>query len=231
MLLINSSIIPSATQFSHSVMSNSLPPHGLQHTRLPFPSPTPGAYSNSCQLSQWRHPTISSSVILFSSCLQSFPTSGSFPMSQLFPSGCQSIGASTSALVLPMNIQDWFPLGLPGLITLQCKGLSKESSPTPQFKSINSSVLSFLYGPTLTSIHDCCKNHSFDSMDLCCQIMSLLFNKLSRFVKGFLSRSKCLSISWLHSPSAVILEPKNIKSVTFHFFPHLSTIHFIEFLS
>ena len=113
-----------------------------------------------------------------------------------------------------MNIQDWFPLGLPGLITLQCKGLSKESSPTPQFKSINSSVLSFLYGPTLTSIHDCCKNHSFDSMDLCCQIMSLLFNKLSRFVKGFLSRSKCLSISWLHSPSAVILEPKNINSVT-----------------
>ena len=126
----------------------------------------------------------------------------------------KNIGASTSALVLPMNIQDWFPLGLPGLITLQCKGLSKESSPTPQFKSINSSVLSFLYGPTLTSIHDCCKNHSFDSMDLCCQIMSLLFYKLSRFVKGFLSRTKCLSISWLHSPSAVILEPKNINSVT-----------------
>ena len=96
-------------QFSHSVMSYSLRPHGLQHIRLPCPSPTPGAYPNSCPSSQWCHPTISSSVIPLSSCLQSFPASGSFQMSQFFTSGGQSIGVSAS--VLPMNIQDWIPLG------------------------------------------------------------------------------------------------------------------------
>ena len=106
-------------------MSNSLRPHGQQHARLPSPSPSPGACSNSCPLSQWCHPTISSSVIPFPSCLQSFPASGSFLMSQLFTSGGQSIGASASASVLPMNIQDWFPLGLTGLISLQCKGFSR----------------------------------------------------------------------------------------------------------
>ena len=104
-------------QFSHSVVSDSLWPHGLQHTRLPCPSPTPGAYSNSCPSSQWCHPTISSSVIPFSSCLQSFPASGSFSMSQFFTSSGQSIRVSASASVLPMNIQDWFPLGLTGLIS------------------------------------------------------------------------------------------------------------------
>ena len=98
--------------FSHSVMPDSLWPHGLQHARLPCPSPSPGAWSNSCPLSQWYHPTISSSVIHFSSCLQSFPASRSFLMSQLFISGGQSIEASASASVLPMNIQDWFPLDL-----------------------------------------------------------------------------------------------------------------------
>ena len=102
-------------QFGHSVMYNSLPPHGLQHTRLPCPSPTPGACSNSCPSSQWCHPTISSSVVPFSSCLQSFPASGSFPVSQLFASGGQSIGASASASVFPMNIWDWFPLRLTDL--------------------------------------------------------------------------------------------------------------------
>ena len=112
-------------QFSHSVMFNSLWPHGLQHARLPYPSPAPGACSNSCPSSWWCHPTISSSVIPFSSCLQSFPSSGSFPMSQFFTSGGQSIGVSASASVLPMNIQDWFPLRLPGLISLQSKGLSR----------------------------------------------------------------------------------------------------------
>ena len=100
------------TQFSRSVVSNSLRPHGLQHTRPPCPSPSPGACSNSCPLSQWCHPTISSSIIPFSSCLQSFPASGSSPMSQFFTSGGQKTGASTSASVLPINIQDWFPLGL-----------------------------------------------------------------------------------------------------------------------
>ena len=149
-------------QFSHSVMSNYLWPHGLQHARLLCPSPTPRACSNSCPLSQWCHSTISSSVIPFSSHLQSFPASGSFQMSQLFTSGGQSIGVSASASVLPMNIQDWFPLRLSDLIFLQSKGLSRASSPTPQSKSINSSVLSLLYGPTLTSIHEDWKNHSFD---------------------------------------------------------------------
>ena len=112
-------------QFSCSVMSDFLQPYGLQHTRLPCPSPTPRACSNSHPSSWWYHPTISSSVIPFSSCLQSFPASGSFPRSQFFASGGQSIGTSASASVLPMNIQDWFPLGLTGLISLLSKGLSR----------------------------------------------------------------------------------------------------------
>ena len=115
--------------FSHSVVSDSLWSHGLQHARLPCPSPTPGACSNSCPSSQWCHPTISSSVIPFSSCLQSFPPSGSFPMSQFFPSGGQSIGVSASTSVLPMNIQDW-SLGWTGWISLQSKGLSRVFSNT-----------------------------------------------------------------------------------------------------
>ena len=101
----------SSVQFSHSLVSDSLRPHELQHARPPCPSPTPGVCSDSCPLSQWCHPTISSSVVPFSSCPQSFSALGSFPMSQLFVSGGQSIGASASASVLPMNIQDWFPLG------------------------------------------------------------------------------------------------------------------------
>ena len=111
--------------FSHSVVSDSLWHLGLQHTRLPCPSPTPGASSNSGPSSWWCHPTISSSVIPFSSCLQSFPASGSFLMSQLFISESQSTGASASASVLLINIQDWFPLGLTGLISLQSKGVSR----------------------------------------------------------------------------------------------------------
>ena len=150
-----------STQFSCSIMSDSLRPHGLQHSRLPCPKTSTGACSNSCPLSWWCHPPISSSVIPFSSCLQSCPASGSFPMSQFFPSGGQSIAASASTSVLPMNIQDWFPLGLTGLISLESKG-AQESSPMPQFKSINSSVLSLLYGPILTSIHNSWKNHNFD---------------------------------------------------------------------
>ena len=111
-------------QFSCSVVSNSLPPHGLQHTRLPCPSPIPRAYSNSCPLSQWCHPTISSSVVPFSSHLQTFPASESFQMSQLFASGTRSIRVSASTEVLPMNIQDWSPLRWTGWISLQSKGLS-----------------------------------------------------------------------------------------------------------
>ena len=140
-------------QFNHSVISDCLSPHGLQHTRIPCPSPTPRACSNSCPSSQWCHAIISSSVIPFSSCLQSFPASGSFQMSQFFASGGQSIGISASTSILPKNFQDLFLLGW--TVGSPCSPRdSQESSPTPQFKSINSWVLSFLYGPTLTSIHD-----------------------------------------------------------------------------
>ena len=115
---------PQSVQFSHSIMSDCLQPHGLQHARLPCPSPTPKACSNSCPSHQWCHPTISSSVIPVSSCPQSFPASGSFQKSQFFASGGWSIGVSASASVPPMNIQDWFPLGWTGWISLQSKGLS-----------------------------------------------------------------------------------------------------------
>ena len=158
----------SSAQFSHSVMSDSLRPHGLQHARLPCPSPTPRACSNSCPSSRWWHPTILSSVIPFSSCLQSFPASESFPVSQFFTSGGQSVGTSASTSVLLMNIHDWFPLGLTDWIYLHSKGLSRVFSNTT-VQNINSLVFSFLYSPTLTSIHDYWKNHSFDWMDLCQQ--------------------------------------------------------------
>ena len=114
-----------SVQFSRSVVFDSLQPHEPQHARLPCPSPTPGVHPNPCPLSQWCYPTISSSVIPFSSCPQSFPVSGSFQMSQLFASGGQSIGVSASASVLPVNFQDWFPLGWTGWISLQSKGLSR----------------------------------------------------------------------------------------------------------
>ena len=117
-------------QFSRPVVSDSLQPHGLLHTRLPCPSPTPGLYPNSCPSCQWCHSTFWSSVIPFSSCLQSFSASGPLQMSQFFASGGQSIGASASASVLPMNIQDWFPLGWTGWISLQSKGLSRVCSNT-----------------------------------------------------------------------------------------------------
>ena len=119
-----------SVQFNRSVMSDSLQPHGLKHARPPCPSSTPGVYSDSCPLSQWCHPTISSSVVPFSSCLQSFPASGSFPMSQFFTSGGQSFGASASTSICSMNIQDWFPLGWTGWISLQSKGLSRVFSNT-----------------------------------------------------------------------------------------------------
>ena len=140
----------SLLQFSCSAMSDTLWPHGLQHTRLPCPSSTPRACSNSSPSSCWCHPTISSSVVPFSFCLQSFPPSESFPMSKLFASGGQSIGVSASASVLTMNIPDWFPLGLTGLISLQSKGLSrvfsnntvqKTSKEFKEFKRIHRSIL------------------------------------------------------------------------------------------
>ena len=157
---IHSSGIAGGWLFSRSVVFT-LQPQGLQNAGLPCPSSFPRVCSNSCQLSQWFHPTISSSVVPFSSCLQSFVTLSSFPVNRLLTSGDQSIRASVSTSVLPMNMQDWFPLGLTGLISLQSKGLS-ESFLVPQFKSINSSAFSFLYTPNLTSIHDYWKNWSFD---------------------------------------------------------------------
>ena len=150
----------SLVQFSRLVMSDSLLPHELDHAR-PCPSPTARVCLNPCPLSWWCHPAISSSVIPFSSCPQSFPASGSLQMSQFFISGGQRIGVSPSTSDLPMNLQDWFPLGWTGWISYSPRD-SQESSPTSQFKSINSSALGFLYSPTLTSIHDYWKNHSFD---------------------------------------------------------------------
>ena len=168
-------------------------------------------------ISRWCHPTISCSVAPFSSCLQSFPPSRTFPMNQFFTSGGQSIGASAS--VLPMNIQDWFPLGLTGLTSLQSKD-SQECSLTPQFKSVNLSVLSFLYSPNVTSIHDYWKTIALTRQTFVGKIMSLLFNTLSRFVIAFLPNSKHLLILWLQSPSTVILEPRKIKFWhCFHCFP------------
>ena len=178
----------SSAQFSHSVVSDSLQPHGLQHARTPCPSPAPGACSNSCPLSRWCHRTISSSVVPFS-CLQSFPTSGSFLMSQFFTSGGQSIGALTSDL--PMNIQDWFPLGLTGLISLQSKGLSRVFS--------NTTVRKHQCFSTHLSLWSNYHIHTWllKNQDHCRKVMSLLFNMLSRFIKAFLPRSRRLLISGL----------------------------------
>ena len=180
-----------ALLFSGSVVSNSLWPHGLQHARLPCPSPSPRACSNFCPLSWWCHPTILPSVVPFSSCLQSFPASGSFLMSWLFTSGGQSVGALASASVLPVNIQDWFPLGLTAWISLQSKGLSRvfsnttlqkhqffSTQPSLWFKShIHMWLLEkpwlWLYGPLLAK------------WGLCFLII------LSRFVIAFLPRNKC----------------------------------------
>ena len=146
-------------QFSHSVMSDCLWRHELQHARLPCPSPVLRAYSNSYPSSQWCHPTISPSDVPFSSRLQSFPASGSFPMSRFFTSGGQSIGISPSASVLPMNIQDSFPLVLTGWIPLQSKGLSRVFSNTTVQKH---QFFGAQPSSTLTSIHDHWKNHSLD---------------------------------------------------------------------
>ena len=129
-------------------------------------SASPGVCSNSCPLTQWCYPTISSFVTSLSSCPQSFPASGSFPVNRFFASGSQRIGASASASVLSMDIQGWFPLGLT-CWSLCCPRDSQKSSPAPQFKSIYSLVLSLFYGPTLTSVHDYWKNHNFDYMELC----------------------------------------------------------------
>ena len=157
-LLLSSSV---GHQFSRSVVSDSLRPHESQHTRPPCPSRTPGVYTDPCSLSWWCHPTISSSVIPFSSCLQSFPASGSVQMNQFFASGGQTIGVQLQYQSFQWIFRTYFLED--GLVGSPCSPRhSQESSPTPHFKSINSSVLSFLHSPTLTSIHDHWKNHSLD---------------------------------------------------------------------
>ena len=204
----------SAVQFSHSVVSDFLWPHESQHAWLPCPSPTPKVYSNSCPLSRWCHPTISSSVIPFSSCPQTLPASGSFPMSQLVPWGGQNIGASASASVLPMNTQDWSPLGWTGWISLQSKGLSRVFSNTivqkHQFFQRSDFFTVQLSHPYMTTG----KTIALTRRTFVGKVISLLFNTLTRSVITSLPRSKHLLISWLQSPSAVILEPRKIKSAT-----------------
>ena len=152
-----------SVQFSRSVMSDSVRPHESQHSRPPCPSPTPEVHPNSCPLSQWCHPAISFSVVPFSSCLQSLPASESFLMSQPFAWGGQSTGVSASASFQRNPRVDLLQNGLVGSPCSPSD--SQESPPTPQFKRINSSMLSVLYSPTITSIHDYWKNHNFDYMD------------------------------------------------------------------
>ena len=185
--------------FSRSVVLP-LQPHGLQDARLWCPSLSLRVCSNSHPLNWWCQP--SQPLLPLSPPALNLSQHQSLFQWVTLRIRWQSIGAS--ALILPKNIQGCFPLGLIGLISLQSKGLPKESSPAPQFKSINCLVLSFLYGPILTSIHDCWKNHGFDYIS---KVVSLHFNRLSKFVKTFLPRSKHLLISWQQSSSAVILEP------------------------
>ena len=203
----------SSVQFNRSFMSHSLRPHGLQHARPPCPSPTPGVYSDSCPLSQWCHPTISSYVVPFSACPQSIPALGSFQMSQ---------SLHHVANILEFQIQhqsfqgtlraDLLQDGLVG--STSSPRDSQESSPRPQFKNINfwhsaffTVQLSYLYMTTGKTI-------ALPRWTFVGKVMSLLFNMLSSLVITFLPRSKCLLISWLQSPSSVILEPKKINSVT-----------------
>ena len=170
----------SSVQFSHSVVSNSLWPHALQHARLPYPSPTPGVYPNSCPLSQWCHPTVLSYILPFSYFPQSFPASGSFPMSWLFPSVGQSIGASASASVLPVNIQSWFPLGLTGLISLQeISGLQHHSSKASVLWHLACFVVQLSH-PYMTTG----KTIALTRQTFVGKVMMLLFNMLSRLVIG-----------------------------------------------
>ena len=194
-------------------MSDSLWPHELQHARPLCPSPIPIVHPNPCPSSQWCHPTISSSVVPFSSCLQSFLASGSFQTSQLFTSGGQSIGVSASTSVLPMNTQDWSPLGWAGWISLQSKGLKSLLQHHNSKASIlwrSAFFIVQLSHPYMTTG----KTIALARWTFVGKVISLLFNMLSRLVITFLPKSKHLFISWMQSPSAVILEPRKIKSAT-----------------
>ena len=206
-------IILSSVQFSRSVGSDSLRPHGLQHTRLPCPSPIPTVYSNSCPLSMWCHPTISSSVVSFSSCLESFPASGFFPVRRFFPSGGQSIGFSFS--ISPSNEysrlisfrMDWLELlAVQGIL----KSLLLHHSSKASILQCSASFIVQISRPYLTTE----KTIALTRWTFVGEVMSLLFNMLSDLVIAFLPRSKRLLISWLYSQSAVILKPEIIKFVT-----------------
>ena len=201
-------------QFSHSDMSNSLRPHELQHARLPCPSQTPGACSNSCPLSRWGNPVISSSVIPFSSWPQSLPAPGSFPMSQLFAWGGQSIG-SFSFSISPSNEH-------PGLISFRMDWLDllAVQGTLKSFLQHHSSKASVLLCSAFFIVQlsypymTTGKTIALTRRTFVDKVMSLLFNMLSRLVITFFPRSKCFLIFWLQSPSAVILEPRKIKSAT-----------------
>ena len=194
-------------------MSDSLLPHRL-HARLPYPSRTPETYSNSCPSSRWCHPTILSSVIACSSCLQYFQVSECFPVSQFFTLRDQRIAVSAVASVVSMNIQDWFSLRLTGLTSLQSKRLSRVFSNTTVKKT------SILWHSAFFIVHHSHpymttgKTIALTRQTFVGKVMFLLFNMLSRLVIAFLPRSICLLISWLLSPTAVILEPPKIKSLT-----------------
>ena len=185
-------------------MSNSLQPHGLQHTRLPCPSPMPRACSNSHARTQWCYPTISSCVITFSSRLQSFPASGSFPVSQFFTSGGQSIGVLASASVLPMNIQDWFPLGWTSWISLQPKCLLQHHSSKASIPCLSAFFMVQLSHAYMTSR----KNKALTRWTFLGKVMSLLFNMLSRLVmeKAMAPHSSTLAwkIPWTEEPGRLL---------------------------
>ena len=194
-------------------MSDSLQCHESQHARPPCPSPTPGVHSDSRPLSPWCHPAISSSVVPFSTCPQSLPASKPFPMSQLFTWGGQSIGVSAPASVLPMNAQDWFPLGWTGWISLQSKRLKS----LLQNHSSKASILwcsAFFIVQISHPYMSTGKTIALINWTFVGRVMFLLLNMLSRLIMVFLPRSKGLLISWLQSPSAVMLEPQKIKSDT-----------------
>ena len=208
--------------------ADSLRPHELQHSRPPCPSPTPRVPSDSRPSSPWCHPAISSSVISFSSCPQSLTASESFPMSQLFAWGGQSTGVSALASFFPKNSQGWSPLGWTGWISLHSTGLSGVFSNTTVQKHQFFGGQP-LYVPTLTPIYDYWKNHSFDCTDLCQQSGVSPFNMQPRFV-SFPFKEQ-VSFNFVAAvPSAVILEPKKIKSVTVSTFPHLFALKWWDWM-
>ena len=212
--LFNLNVEFSSVQFSRSVTSDSFSPHELQHARPPCPSPTPGVHSDSRSSSLWCHPAISSSVVPFSSCPQSFQASEYYPMSQHFAWGGQSTGVSALASFLPKKSQGWSPSEWTGWISLQAKGLSRVFSNTTlqkhQFIRRSGFFTVQLSHPYMTTG----KTIALTRRTLVGKVMSLLLNMPSRLVITFLPRSKRLLISWLQSPSAVILEPPKIKSDT-----------------